>query len=134
MSVEAKIASALFAPNHGETQASTRAFASSLWRWMLFQFNALAVRQRNRRLRVAETISLGEKRFVSIVEVDGEQFLIGGSAANLVLLAKLDSTCTDRSQPVRGSTFSDMLSRAHVSQPNFEPAGSRTAVSDESAP
>jgi len=43
-----------------------------------------------RRLRVAETVSFGEKRFVSILQVDGEQFLVGGSPSNIVLLAKLE--------------------------------------------
>jgi flagellar biogenesis protein FliO len=43
-----------------------------------------------RRLRVAETVSFGEKRFVSILQVDGEQFLVGGSPSNVVLLAKLE--------------------------------------------
>ena len=44
----------------------------------------------SRRLRVAETISLGEKRSVSIVQVDGSQFLIGCSTASVQLLAVLD--------------------------------------------
>jgi flagellar biogenesis protein FliO len=44
----------------------------------------------SRRLRVAETVSLGEKRFVSIVQVDGAQFLIGGSATEIQLLANLN--------------------------------------------
>ena len=44
-----------------------------------------------RRLRVAETIQLGEKRFVSILQVDGAQFLIGGAAGNVSLLAMLST-------------------------------------------
>jgi hypothetical protein len=44
----------------------------------------------SRRLRVAETISLGEKRSVSIIQVDGAQFLIGTSASSVQLLAVLD--------------------------------------------
>jgi flagellar biogenesis protein FliO len=44
----------------------------------------------SRRLRLAETISLGEKRSVSIVQVDGAQFLIGCSAGSVQLLAVLD--------------------------------------------
>ncbi len=44
-----------------------------------------------RRLRVAETISLGEKRFVAIVAVEGKEFLIGGGAAGMSLLAELES-------------------------------------------
>ena len=43
-----------------------------------------------KRLRVAETISLGEKRTLSIVTVDGSQYLIGSSAAGVQLLTKLD--------------------------------------------
>ena len=43
--------------------------------------------KRQRRLRVSETVSLGEKRFLSIVEVDGQDFLIGGGATGVALLA-----------------------------------------------
>ena len=42
-----------------------------------------------RRLRIAETISLGEKRFVAIVAVEGREFLIGGGSAGMSLLARL---------------------------------------------
>ncbi len=52
-----------------------------------------------KRLRVAETISLGEKRTLSIVTVDGSQYLIGSSAAGVQLLTKLDDNNRDeRSQ------------------------------------
>jgi hypothetical protein len=44
-----------------------------------------------RRLRVTDTISLGDKRFVSIVQVDGAQFLIGGATGSISLLAILDN-------------------------------------------
>jgi hypothetical protein len=43
-----------------------------------------------RRMRLTETISLGEKRFVSILQVDGKQILIGSSAGNVSMLAILD--------------------------------------------
>lgn len=42
------------------------------------------------RLRVAETVSFGEKRFLAIVEVDGERLLIGGAAGQVSLLRSLD--------------------------------------------
>lgn len=52
-----------------------------------------------KRLRVAETISLGEKRTLSIVTVDGSQYLIGSSAGGVQLLTKLDDNNRDeRSQ------------------------------------
>ena len=47
------------------------------------------VQLRSKRLLVAETVSLGEKRFVSIVKVDGMEFLVGGSASNVCLLTEL---------------------------------------------
>jgi hypothetical protein len=42
-----------------------------------------------KRLRVAETVQLGEKRFVSIVCVEGREFLIGGGASGVSLLTQL---------------------------------------------
>lgn len=47
-----------------------------------------------KRLRVAETISLGEKRFVAIVSVEGQEFLIGGGSAGMSLLAQLGDNDT----------------------------------------
>jgi len=44
----------------------------------------------SRRMRLTETISLGEKRSVSIIEVDGAQYLIGSSAGSVQLLTVLD--------------------------------------------
>jgi hypothetical protein len=44
-----------------------------------------------KRLRVSETISLGEKRFVAIVAVEGQEFLIGGGVSGMSLLAQLGS-------------------------------------------
>lgn len=43
-----------------------------------------------KQLRVAETVSLGEKRFVAIVQVEGQRFLIGGGASGVSLLTELD--------------------------------------------
>ncbi len=44
---------------------------------------------RNRRLRVSETVSLGDRRFLSIVEVDGVEYLIGGGSSSVALLTTL---------------------------------------------
>ncbi|ADW70917.1 flagellar biosynthetic protein FliO [Granulicella tundricola] len=60
---------------------------TSAWKW-LEQKRTQQIA--TRRLKVAETVSLGEKRFVSILQVDGAQFLIGGAAGNVTLLAILD--------------------------------------------
>ena len=40
---------------------------------------------------MAETVSLGEKRFVAVVQVDGRHFLLAGGPTNIALLAQLDT-------------------------------------------
>jgi Flagellar biosynthesis protein, FliO len=48
------------------------------------------VRQIKKRLRVCETVPLGEKRFIAVIQVDDKQFLLGGSSNSVSLLAQLD--------------------------------------------
>lgn len=55
------------------------------WSWLHTKYKLTATK----RLRVAETVSLGEKRFVSIVCVEGREYLIGGGASGVSLLAQL---------------------------------------------
>jgi len=43
------------------------------------------------RLRVEETLALGDRRFVSILKVDDERFLIALSPANVTLMTRLDN-------------------------------------------
>lgn len=57
--------------------------------------------QARKRLRLCETISLGEKRFIAVVQVDGKQLLVGGATNGLSVLANLESS----------STFSNILQR-----------------------
>jgi hypothetical protein len=57
--------------------------------------------QARKRLRLCETISLGEKRFIAVVQVDGKQLLVGGATNGLSVLANLESS----------STFSNLLQR-----------------------
>jgi hypothetical protein len=53
-----------------------------------------------KQLRVAETVSLGEKRFVALIDVEGQKFLVGGGASGVSLLTQLDSAHTaDSLQP-----------------------------------
>jgi flagellar biogenesis protein FliO len=60
---------------------------SRLWHWVQARH---VERSSDKRLRVAETVSLGEKRFVAVVQVDGRHFLLAGGATNIALLAQLD--------------------------------------------
>lgn len=100
-------------PRRGwETYGLGRVFVV-VFRWMHSRSCALLAGRASRRLSVTETVSLGEKRFVSILCVDGEQFLVGGSSSNVVLLAKLEKCLGARSSATTVSeTFSGLISRA----------------------
>jgi flagellar biogenesis protein FliO len=52
----------------------------------------LQARRAPRRLRLRETLSLGDKRFVAVIEFETERFLLGGGANNVALLARLGET------------------------------------------
>ncbi len=59
----------------------------SAWKWIQ---QKRVDQLSTRRMRLAETISLGEKRSVAIVQVDGAQFLLGCGTEGVRLLARLD--------------------------------------------
>jgi flagellar biogenesis protein FliO len=59
---------------------------SRVWLWIKEQQTTA---NGTKRLRVSETVSLGEKRFVAVVEVDGEHFLVGGGPSSVSMLAQL---------------------------------------------
>ena len=40
-------------------------------------------------MKVCESVSLGDKRFMAIVRVDGQQYLVGGATNAVSLLAHL---------------------------------------------
>lgn len=44
----------------------------------------------SKELRLAETVQLGDKRFVAIIHVEGRKFLIGGGTSGVNLLTQLD--------------------------------------------
>jgi|HubBroStandDraft_6_1064221.scaffolds.fasta_scaffold00061_18 flagellar biogenesis protein FliO len=57
------------------------------WNWTQQKLKSHQVRKR---LRVCETVSLGDKRFIAVIQVDGEQFLVGGSSSSVSTLAHLE--------------------------------------------
>jgi hypothetical protein len=72
---------------YADVLRSASVYLRTGWRWLE---RKRTQQLGSRRLRLAETISLGEKRTVSIVQVDGAQFLIGCSTGSVQLLAVLD--------------------------------------------
>ena len=60
-------------------------FVKGFWDWV-----QRAVKPRRlRRLRICETLSLGERRFLAVVEFDHQEFLVGGTGSSLSLLARM---------------------------------------------
>ena len=87
---------------------------SRAWEWM----QARRVAHTNtKRLRVAETVSLGEKRFVAVVQVDGRHFLLAGGPTNIALLAQLDDK----------EPFHDVLKKTMTAAPKRAPKGKKAA-------
>ena len=52
---------------------------------------SLKRRKSARRLRLSETLSLGEKRFLAVVQFQQQEFLVGGTGNSIALLARLDA-------------------------------------------
>jgi hypothetical protein len=75
-----------------------------LWGWAN---RRVVIRHPRKRLRVCETVSLGDKRFLAVVQVDGEQFLVGGASGSVANLARLD----------RPQEFSDVLKQRWKQDP-----------------
>jgi hypothetical protein len=51
-----------------------------------------------KQLRVLETVTLGEKRMIAVVQADGRRFLVGGGPSGISLLTQLDQTQNPLSQ------------------------------------
>jgi hypothetical protein len=91
-----------------KTLQNASGLLSRAWRWFR---DRQAARSNPRRLQVAATVSLGEKRFVSVIQVDGLQFLVGGGATNVSLLAQLKGN----------ASFGDLLQET-MTTPRKQPA------------
>lgn len=72
------------ATSAGLSPALFREGVSAFWQWIM----RLGARPR-RRLRLCESLPLGERRFVAVVEFERSRFLVGGTSTSLVLLARL---------------------------------------------
>ena len=85
---------------NGERRNATSALAKptaanfspdGLWRELhrLWQTVVRLGHRTPKRLRLCESLPLGERRFVAVVEFDRERFLVGGTPSSMVLLSRL---------------------------------------------
>ena len=64
-------------------------FSQRWGEWLSRLLPAIGGRRAPRRLRLCETLALGEKRFIAVVEFDHQQFLVGGGSGSVNLLARV---------------------------------------------
>src|SRR3954451_20817196 len=69
-------------------QTLAKQFLSSI-NWVL---KRIKVQPARKVLRLCENLPLGEKRFVAVIQVESERFLIGGAAGSVSLLTRLQET------------------------------------------
>ncbi len=60
------------------------------------------VRRRARRLRLVETLALGDRRFVAVLSLDGRELLVGATLHSLTLLGELSG---EAEEPAPASRF-----------------------------
>jgi flagellar biogenesis protein FliO len=51
-------------------------------------------------LRLCESLPLGERRFVAVVEFERARFLVGGTPSSVVLLSRLEDSQKDSQEQV----------------------------------
>ena len=56
------------------------------------------IRRPGRQLRLCESLSLGEKRLVAILQFEGQRYLVGATGASITLLSKLPDSSAVGSQ------------------------------------
>lgn len=59
-------------------------------------FSSISIRRRERSLRICESLPLGDKRFLAVVQFEGRRFLIGATNQTISLLDRLDSLSPQR--------------------------------------
>jgi flagellar biogenesis protein FliO len=91
-----RIAEAISPRMHSNAEASPSGLLSRALLWLQTRTQTA---RRPRRLQLCATLALGEKRFVSIIECDGRQFLIGGGGAGSVSLLAQLTDCTGADLP-----------------------------------
>lgn len=64
-----------------------------------------------RQLRLCETLALGERRFLAVIECERQKFLIGGSGSSVALLAQLAGPETEGSRTGWKKTEGKLLRR-----------------------
>ena len=69
-----------------------QSFAKQLVFGITWFLGKVKVQTARKTLRLCENLPLGDKRFVAVIQVENERFLIGGAAGSVSLLTRLQET------------------------------------------
>jgi flagellar biogenesis protein FliO len=72
----------------------TQAFLNKAWDAIKWITQRVRAQRARKNLRVCESVSLGEKRFVAVLQIDDQRFLIAGSSGSVSLLTRLQEAQT----------------------------------------
>ena len=80
----------VFARSPDEAPQQSKTAGSKMVAFLSRICSMASVHRHDRRLRLCETLSLGEKRFIAVIEYDRKKFLLAGTPQNISLLQRLD--------------------------------------------
>jgi flagellar biogenesis protein FliO len=84
-----------------QSKAGLQILAKQFLSSMSWALKKIKVQPARKTLRLCENLALGEKRFVAVIQVESERFLIGGAPGSVSLLTRLQET-PDFSKSLQG--------------------------------
>ena len=75
-----------------------KSLGAALWFRIRAAFSEVKIQRNPRRLKLCETLSLGEKRILAVVEFENRRFLVAATSQNISLLQALGDPREDDSK------------------------------------
>jgi flagellar biogenesis protein FliO len=81
-----------------ETPQLQGSLMRTIWTQLRSAWQGVRIQRRQRRLRLSESVSLGEKRLIALVEFEGQRFLVAATSERISLLQSLGSASSEDTQ------------------------------------
>jgi flagellar biogenesis protein FliO len=78
---------------------AARSSWASLWLRLRAALAGVKIQRRQRRLRLCETLSLGDKRLIALVEYENQRFLVAATPQHIALLQSLGPATDENPAP-----------------------------------
>lgn len=75
---------------------------SGLWALVRRLFANVHIQRRERKLRLCDSLALGEKRMIAVVEFEHQRFLVAATPSNISLLQALPASAGDENRASEG--------------------------------